>query len=294
MWITHALDLTRKPQVNRLPCRTLATAAAAVLALTGTAVAAGQTPLRYDHLRLPKGAGPHPVVLFIHGGCYLAQYNIAHVAALEQAFADSGYAVWSIEYRRVGDGGGGWPATFQDVARATDHLRVLAQQFPLDLRRVVAAGHSAGANFALWLATRRRLERTSELWTDDPLEIGAVLGLAPAPVLATLHQQGICNGVIDRLMGGAPGDVPGRYRDVSPAERIPIGVPQVVIVGALDRNWGPAGREYLALARAARDSQVYAIEAPAAGHFDVVAPQGETWTLVMRALREAFARIAAP
>jgi acetyl esterase/lipase len=254
-------------------------------------VAYGPEPLQFGHLRLPRGPGPHPVVLFVHGGCYLSQYNISHAAPLEQAFADSGYAVWSIEYRRVGDEGGGWPNTFLDVGRAADYLRTLATQYPLDLGRVVAAGHSAGANFALWLATRQRLRRDSPLWVERPLRIDAVLGLAPAPVLASLHAQGVCNRVIDKLMGGPPDGVPERYGDVSPAQLIPIGVPQLLVVGTLDRGWGPAGREYYALARSAQDSMVGMVEAPDAGHFDVVAPTTSTWAIVMRSLRDVFARI---
>ncbi|MGQ0642968.1 MAG: alpha/beta hydrolase family protein [Gemmatimonadaceae bacterium] len=255
-------------------------------------IAYGPGPLQFGNLRLPKSHGPHPVVLFIHGGCYLSQYSISHVAALEQAFADSGYAVWSVEYRRVGDEGGGWPGTFEDVGRAADHLRILAGQYPLDLRRVVAVGHSAGANFALWLAARSRIRSQSPLRVAAPLPVAAVLGLAPAPDLAALHAQGVCGNVIEKLMGGAPDRMPERYGDVSPALMLPIGVPQLLIVGAQDRNWGPAGRSYYTLAVAARDTLVRLVEAPASGHFDVVAPTTGSWHLVMEALRDLVVRIA--
>src|SRR5918994_4037333 len=93
-------------------------------------IAYGPDSLQFGPLRLPKGPGPHPVVMFIHGGCYLSRYTISHAVALEQALADSGYAVWSIEYRRVGNEGGGWPGTFEDVGRAADHLRELARTYP--------------------------------------------------------------------------------------------------------------------------------------------------------------------
>ena len=91
-------------------------------------IAYGSAPQQFGNLRLPKGQGRHPVVIFIHGGCYMSQYSIAHAAAAEQAIADAGYAVWSLEYRRVGDTGGGWPGTFQDVGAGADYLRTLAQQ----------------------------------------------------------------------------------------------------------------------------------------------------------------------
>jgi len=251
----------------------------------------GSGPLQFGNLRLPKGAGPHPVVLYVHGGCYLAQYSISHAAALEQALADSGYAVWSIEYRRVGDDGGGWPGTFDDVARAADHLRELATRYPLDLKRVVAAGHSAGANFALWLAARHWLGADSPWRGGNPLPVLAVLGLTPAPDLAALHTSGVCNNVIDKLMGGSPAQVPERYRDLSPAQLLPIGAPQTLIVGAHDRAWGPSGRAFHTLSVAAHDSHVRLIEAPESGHFDVVAPTTTSWRLVIDALRDLFARI---
>ncbi len=71
--------------------------------------------------------------------------------------ARRGIASWNIEYRRVGEPGGGWPGTLDDVARAADHLPVLAGQHPLDLARVVTLGHSAGGHLALWLAARPRI-----------------------------------------------------------------------------------------------------------------------------------------
>ena len=255
-------------------------------------IAYGPDPLQFGNLRLPKGPGPHPVVLYIHGGCFLQQYTIAHAAALEQAFADSGYAVWSIEYRRVGDEGGGWPGTFEDVGRAADHLRVLARTYPLDLRRVIAAGHSAGGALVMWLAARDRLRADSPLRAKNPLPIRAVLAIAPATDFGDLQAKHVCGGVMDKLMGGSPESFPERYRDVSPALLAPIRVPQVIVVGGQDGNWGPQGGAYYASAMAAHDSLVRMVEVPEAGHFDVVAPTTAAWPVVMQALRDAFGRIA--
>ena len=61
-----------------------------------------------------------------------------------------GWAAWNIEYRRVGQQGGGWPGTLEDVAAAVDALADLdalaGLDVPLDLARVVAVGHSAGGH----------------------------------------------------------------------------------------------------------------------------------------------------
>lgn len=256
-------------------------------------IAYGDEALQFGHLRLPGGAGPHPVVIFIHGGCWLAEYDIAHVGAIEQAIADEGYAVWSLEYRRVGNRGGGWPGTLFDVGHGADHLRALATRYPLDLTRVIASGHSAGGQLALWLAARASLPETSALWMEDPLPIHGVLGLAPAADLEGLHRAGTCGGAVGRLMGGSPARHPERYRAASPMQLAPIRAEQAVIVGAHDQTWSPAGRAYVDRARQAGDAAVRLVVAPESGHFELIAPRSTTWPLVrdtLRTLLEALGR----
>jgi len=251
----------------------------------------GPEPLQFGSLRLPKRPGPHPVLVFIHGGCWLSAFDIAHVAALEQAIADSGIAVWSLEYRRVGDTGGGWPGTFLDVARGVDYLRTIAPRYGLDLNRVVLGGHSAGGHLAIWAAARKKIPSTSELVVRDPLAARAVFALAPAPDLEALHASGVCRRVMDGLIGGSPTDYADRYAAGSPMRLAPIGLPQVLIIGALDSAWAPVGRAYAARARAAGDSAVQLIEAPESGHFELIAPATSTWPVVIGTLRKLFSSI---
>jgi acetyl esterase/lipase len=252
----------------------------------------GPSPLQFVNLRLPKAPGPHPVVVFIHGGCWLSAFDIAHAGALEQAFADSGFAVWSIEYRRVGDAGGGWPGTFTDVARAADLLRTVAAQYDLDLNRVIAAGHSAGGAFALWLAARSRIAKASELYAPNPLRVRAVFGLAPAPDLERLHETGVCGNVIDKLMGGSPAAQADRYAAASLMQLAPVGVPQTLLIGMKDQTWGPIGRSYYARTQAVGDSTVRFIELPESGHFEMINPASSSWGAVMAALKSTFAERA--
>ena len=115
----------------------------------------GTDSSQYGELRVPSGPGPHPVVVLIHGGCFKAAYaTLRDLAPMGDALRAAGIATWNLEYRRLGQTGGGWPGTYLDVASAVDHLRVLARQHPLDLGRVVIVGHSAGGHLAMWAAAR--------------------------------------------------------------------------------------------------------------------------------------------
>src|SRR5215510_2147137 len=93
----------------------------------------GSNEFQFGELRLPKGAGPHPVAIVIHGGCWMAEYGLSYMGHLSAALTEAGIATWNIEYRRVGNEGGGFPGTFEDAALATDYVRTLAKTYPLDL-----------------------------------------------------------------------------------------------------------------------------------------------------------------
>ena len=144
-------------------------------------LAYGPQLLQFGELRVPDGDGPHPVAVVIHGGCWLAEYDLGYMSALADGLTRDGVATWSIEYRRVGDDGGGWPGTFLDVAAAADSLVYLARDYDLDLDRVVAVGHSAGGHLALWLAARHRLQSDDPLRGRSPLRLSGVVALAGIP-----------------------------------------------------------------------------------------------------------------
>lgn len=246
-------------------------------------IAYGDDSLQFGDLRLPPGTGSHPVVIVIHGGCWYSEYDLKHVAAFSAALTRTGVATWSLEYRRLGDAGGGWPGTFQDVARGADYLRVLARTHPLDLRRVIVVGHSAGGQLAFWLATRKRLPKDSPLYATDPLPLLGIVSLAG---ITDLRGYGSgCGGAITELLGGSPDEVPLRYRQTSPIELLPLRVKQRLIHGLLDTIVPPEqSRDYEVAARRAGDD-VKLVTVGEAGHFDLVAPQSSAWPAVQEAIR---------
>ncbi len=250
----------------------------------------GDDPLQFGELTLPDGPGPHPVVILIHGGCWLAQYDIKHSRALANGFAQAGMAVWNLEYRRVGNKGGGWPGTFLDIAMGADHLRGLAKKYPLDLSHVLAVGHSAGGHLALWLAVRHKIPAGSDIYKAKPISILGVLPLAPASELDRLHQKAVCGQVVDKLIGGSPEAFPDRYLQATPSRFAPLGVPQILVVGEQDSDWGWVGDAYIKAARAAGDEQIQLIKAPKAGHFEVIDPKSSAWPMVRDAARHLLKR----
>ena len=241
----------------------------------------GGDPLQFGDLYLPSRPGPHPVVILLHGGCWRAQYGLEPLGQLCAALAGEGLAVWNVEYRRLGNGGG-WPTTFSDVAAAADALRDIAAQYELDLERVVAMGHSAGGHLALWLAGRRRLPPESELFTATPLPLRGVVALAGIPDLVEGVKRDICRGAINDLVGGSPDAVPERYRQASPSALLPLGVPQRHIVGRHDQTV-PVDylQQYAAVAAQHDDVGLDILEA--AGHFEPVVVGTAAWETVRRA-----------
>lgn len=229
----------------------------------------GAHPAQFGDLFLPATAGTHRVLVLIHGGCWRAEYGLAPLGQLAQAIADHGVAVWSIEYRRLGEGGG-WPQTFLDAGAALDHLRTLASEHALDLHHVVAAGHSAGGHLALWLAARVKLPAHSPLYTPDPLPVSGVVSLAGIPDLAAAASLKVCDDAIEALIGATVAQRKERYADASPAALTPLGVPHLHIHGRRDEIVPLAlVKQYVAAAVQAGDRATLEVM-PDAGHFELV------------------------
>ena len=240
----------------------------------------GEGELQFGELRLPSGDGPFATMVLVHGGCWLSEYNLEHLRKLAAAFTDEGIATWLIEYRRVGDDGGGWTGTFDDAANGMDKVAELAPEYNLDLERLLVAGHSAGGHLAIWLANR------PSKWGLG-VQPSAVLALAPAADLAYLDEQQVCDNVVEKLVGGSASDVPERYELASGINRLPLPVPQYVVLGAYDDDWTPVAKRYVEAALES-GSETYPIAAEESGHFEMIDPDSSTWPLVLKAAKDAL------
>lgn len=195
-----------------------------------------------------------------------------------------------MEYRRRNNPGGGWPGTFLDVARGTDYLRELDKEFPLNLDRVVAMGHSSGSTLALWLAARDQLPAGSELSTQNPLPIHGVVDLAGVLDFDLALQAGR-DDVLQLLGVETAEQAADRFDDASPRQLLPLGVPQELIIGSRDADWrNDIHRRYTEAVRTAGDDVTLTV-LDGANHFDVVDPHGPAWPVIQKAV---FARLNAP
>lgn len=260
----------------------------------------GAGKYQFGELRLPRnipreedeageGRG-YPVVIGIHGGYYRARYGLDYFGHVCAALTDAGFATWNIEYRRLGNWGGGWPGTFLDVAAATDYLRTLAARgYPLDLERVITVGHSAGGHLAAWVAGRRRIAKESPLYCRDPLPIAAVISLAGVLDLRRAWELRLSRGVVGRLLGGTPEQVPPRYNSASPLTLLPLGVPRTIVVHGTRDTSVPyeISRRYAEAAVESGDAaQLVTLEDT--GHFEMVDPRTQAWQSVLRSVQQSI------
>lgn len=234
----------------------------------------GAAASQFAELRVPRGSGPHPVVFLLHGGCWLDAYGVDHVAGIAESLRRNGFAVFAAEYRRVGEEGAGAPGTFDDVRVAFDSLRAIAPRYAMDTSRVMAIGHSAGGQLALWLAS------------EPGVRLRAVVALAAVTDLAAFAAPSGCGSAVPRLMGGAPdapdAEIVARYAPYSPALRSGASArTSVLLVTADDDRVVPRAQAeaYLARFSAARELRV------PGGHFDLVAPWTEAWAQIFAMLR---------
>jgi acetyl esterase/lipase len=245
----------------------------------------GPHPSQRADLYVPVGPGPHPVIVLIHGGSWQKGYGKIFTRGLAGDLLRHGFAVWNVEYRRVG-AGGGWPETFADTAAAIDQLAVLGDP-RLDLDLVTLIGHSAGGHLALWAAGRPNLPVDAPSALDGPPRVRPcrVVSLAGVADLADAYRRWH-GGVVAELMGGSPEEVPERYAAGDPMRLLPLELPVLIVHGVRDETVSiEISRRYAEAARAAGDEvELVEIEGNV-GHRTHLNPNSEAWAAVLARLR---------
>lgn len=177
--------------------------------LAKLAYASEMPDIQYGLMWLPgptAANSPAPLVIFIHGGCWLNSFDVQYANGFATALAQAGYAVWSLEYRRTGDTGGGWPGTFEDIRQGIEARHLLAD-YPVDTENFVIAGHSAGGHLALLAGTVVEQAR-------------AIVGLAGiANLVDYARGSNSCQTITDDFMGTTPELDPQRYTLADPAQQ---------------------------------------------------------------------------
>jgi acetyl esterase/lipase len=227
-------------------------------------LAYGPAPTQFGDLRLPKGKGPFPVVMNIHGGFWRAKYDLAHAGHLCAALTAKRFATWNLEYRRVGDPEGGWPGTFDDVAAGYRFLPQIADRFHLDAEKIAVIGHSAGGQLALCLAAHVPVVKRA-------------VSLAGVVDLQRGYELHLSRDAVAEFLGGTPEAVPEHYREADPM-RLPISTAeQVLLHGELD-DTVPAdfSRRYVETKKQMHEN-VRLVEIPKADHFDLIDPRSAAW-----------------
>ena len=204
------------------------------------------------------GAAADRVAVLIHGGFWRSRYGRELEGGIARDLVARGWAAWNIEYRRLGDGGG-WPTTFSDVRTAIEALPVAAE-------RVVAIGHSAGGQLAVWAASEGL--------------VGEAVSQAGALDLDELSRLGTSNAVVNALLGGTPDEVPHRYAEASPRRRLPIGAPLLLVHGERDDDVPVhVSREFADAAREAGDDCELVVIGDE-GHYEHLEPGSRCWEAV--------------
>jgi acetyl esterase/lipase len=231
----------------------------------------GSDPNQFAELRVPKAGGPFPVVMNIHGGYWRAKYDLKHAGHLCAALTAKGLATWNVEYRRVGNAGGGWPGTFEDVRNGYRFVSQIAKRYNLDASKIAVAGHSAGGQLGLCLAAH------------EP-SAHRVISLAGVVDLQQAWELHLSDNAVVGFMGGEPATVPEHYREADPMQLKISTATQWLIHGATDDTVPPFLSRNYSEQKKRRGENVHYLEVSTAGHFDLIDPRSTAWPKVEGAI----------
>jgi acetyl esterase/lipase len=226
----------------------------------------GSEPQQFGELRLPKSGSSHPLVMNLHGGFWRSSYTLAHAGHLCAALTAKGAASWNLEYRRVGNPGGGWPGSFEDIRNGFRFITQAGAKYDLDPARILVMGHSAGGQLALCLAAH------------EP-SVKRAVSLAGVVDLGEAWELHLGDDAVVGFLGGTPKQVPDHYEEADPlglhlkaTQWLVHGAADDVVPASLSRNYAETKK--------GRGEDVHYLEIASAGHLDLIDPRSSAWPKV--------------
>ncbi len=228
----------------------------------------GNDALQYGLLWLPESVAQQSIpalITLIHGGCWLNAYDIQHTYALSTALAQAGYAVWSLEYRRTGDAGGGWPGSLEDIQSGLAHINEL-QNYALNDVPVILAGHSAGGHLSL-------------LAGAQSTQVQAIIGMAAISDIVSYAEGGnSCQTAAPSFMGADYISIATQYHAANPVEKTYL--PAVFLLHGDADQIVPLDQSTM--------SGANTVIVDGAGHFDWVHPGTSSFQQFLKTLENSL------
>ena len=245
----------------------------------------GYDDTQFSELRFPSGKGPFPLLFVVHGGFWQSHYDLLHIGHLCAALTSRGVITCNLEYRRIGNRGGGWPGTFLDINLATRNIiQTMSPDPRFDLTRTAIIGHSAGGHLALWLVGSHRISKDSPLHSVQKQAITGAISLAGVSDLRLAWKQKLGHGVVTRLIGGTPEEHPDRYNAGSPIELLPTGARQILVHGTADDTVPFSQSEaYVEKAEKLGDRPTL-FRLQGIDHYELIDPESKAWPIVAEAV----------
>jgi acetyl esterase/lipase len=242
----------------------------------------GWDPAQYGELYIPGGDQRRQgTIIVIHGGAWRAEFTAAMGQPISWDLATRGWAVWNLEYRRVGYGVG-WFDTFFDIATGIDMLTTFAAV--LDLSQVVAVGHSAGGQLAMWAAARPQMP-DGVIGANPKVSLTGVVSQAGVLNLRQVADDFLSGAGVRDFLGGPPEEMPELYDYADPFNYLPLPIPVICLHSRDDELVPFSQSESYVSAAVAAGGDVRLVEIPG-WHNDPINPASSAWTASLGAIDE--------
>lgn len=254
----------------------------------------GYRPLILDLYRPAERSAALPLVIYVHGGGWMAGHTrqsgaFSDFTAVLSDLSARGYVVASLEYRLSKEAP--FPAAIDDVRTAIRFLKANAGRYGIDARRVAIWGGSAGGQLAALAALDcgRAPGGEDKANAEQSDCVQAAVGWYGVYDFATMPQSAIPraeNVYLDCLKGACPAD---RIAAASPASHVDAKDPPMLLIHGVGDKVVPMSQSQELAARLKRARVPVTLEViPDVGHSWIGADAAATRAASLRALDLTF------